>query len=730
MSNRVKLEVGTSVWWDGQAWRVAAFSAGDVELRNRENRGIRIQIGLLASSKDFKILGMGPSSDQDQAPAFLEMLSADELQRMEELERHLQEAITGFSLGSPALALENEPRTFYDPDVTTLSQRLEEKGRELGKGAATMWRLRERYAQLGLLGLADQRRIQPLQPFSTIDHRVKEALSVVLDEVTNESNILKTQILRRVRRRLLQQYPDEEIVIPSSKTFNKLVDRLGAGRGTFGAAKARRSIANRPAAAYRHFEVVRPGEVILIDSTPLDAYALDPVTFKWAQVQLTIAMDLYTGSIVAWRFTPRSTKGVDAALLLYDIIRPKLMRKGWPERARWNYVGIPEAVAIELVSEEEREAGLAGIPFLDADAIWVDHGRVFISRAFKDACLRLGIDLQLARPYTPTDKAHIERLFRTIRENFVVNLAGYKGPDVFSRGKDVEDEAFFFIDEIEAFFAEWVATYWQVRPHGGVEFPDLPKLDLSPNEMYEEGLIRAGFTYVIPDPALYFELLPTEWRKIHHYGIDLRGLRYNSEVLDEWRDLPSPYPNVHRGAWPIRYDPRDLSEVFFYDPTLQEWHAVPRHGASPVNRPFNDATLSYAKSLVISRGGTIAADRRQEMNQVLDDLLDRIAALEVEGRKERRLAAVHAMRTIEAYEERKRAAPQRQVGSVMEPDAEADLDDLFGPDEYAQLVASPVPEAEVQQGLEDHDATDREEGDDVSTPRKRLSVLDPDEFTV
>jgi len=248
--------------------------------------------------------------------------------------------------------------------------------------------------------------------------------------------------------------------------------------------------------------------------------------------------------------------------------------------------------------------------------------------------------------------------------------------------------------------------------------------------MYEEGLLRAGFTYVLPDPNLYFELLPTEWRKIQHYGVDLRGLRYNGEALDEWRNVPSPYPNIRDGTWPIRYDPRDLSEVYFHDPSLNEWHAIPRHGASASNRPFNDATLSYAKSLIIARGGATAADRRRELNQALDDLLDRIAALEVEGRKERRLAAVHAMRTIEAHAERRRAAPQRQVNSVMEPDAEADLDDLFGPDEPVQPAGSLGPEGTTVQGFGAAGELDPEPEEPGSEPRKRLAVLDPDDFTV
>ncbi len=736
MRQRARLEAGVKIWWDGQPWTVTGLFAGEIEVQDLRGKRARILMSVVTEAPDFKVLTGADPGEEGASPVYLDSVPPELLRAAEELERQLMEALTGYQHGSRALALEHEPRPQYDPEFTTVRQRTTAKARELGIGFSTLWRYKQKYEERGLAGLVDERKLGPYKDFPRVDDRVKRAIAAVLDELTEESNIPKTQLRRRTRRKLKDFFPDEAVELPSEKTFNKLVDRMAAGRGTFGAAKARRSIANRPSNLYRYFQVVRPGEVVLIDSTPLDAFALDPLTFKWVQVQLTIAMDLYTNSLLAWRFTPVSTKGVDAALLLYDVVRPKFMRNGWPENARWSYVGLPEAIVVELLGDEaqgldgQELGGLAGVPFLNPEAVWVDRGRVFISRAFRDACVRLGIDLQLARPYTPTDKAQVERLFRTIRDNFVVNLKGYKGPDVYARGKDVESEAFFFIDEIEAEFAGWVATYWQNRTHDGLEIPDLPKMDLSPNRMYEEGLMRAGFTYVLPDPNLYFELLPTEWRKIQHYGIDLRGLRYNSEVLDEWRDAPSPYPNIRDGAWPIRYDPRDLSEVFFHDPTLDEWHAIPRHGASPVNRPFNDATLSYAKSLVIARGGATAADRRRELNQALDDLLDRIAALEVEGRKERRLAAVHAMRTIEAHAERRRAAPQPQVDSVMEPDAEADLDDLFGPDAPLQPAGSPAPEDAAVQGSGAAGELDYEHEEPASEPRKRLAVLDPDDFTV
>ena len=33
-----------------------------------------------------------------------------------------------------------------------------------------------------------------------------------------------------------------------------------------------------------------------MDSTRLDVFAMEPVTLRWVQVELTIAMDLFTGA--------------------------------------------------------------------------------------------------------------------------------------------------------------------------------------------------------------------------------------------------------------------------------------------------------------------------------------------------------------------------------------------------------------------------------------------------
>jgi transposase InsO family protein len=537
MIKAAKLSINTEINYEGRSYVVEGFAGSVIVLRSTDGEVIRLGLRNLVTSDSFKVIG---PKDEDLAPIFIEGVSKAEMKALYELAAHLLEALTGYRSGSEADALPGEPFPDYDPVAKTVRSRFELKAKELKITDRTLWNLKRAYVKRGLYGLIDGRKIK--LGTAKLDERIQKAIHSVIQSGIVESNTTKQRILRLVQRELQTMFPGESIVMPTVSTFNRRLDELLKGTGHAGAAKQRRSNANRPGKPYSHFVATRPGEMVLIDSTPLDVYAMDPYSFEWIALELTIALCLFSRSILAWRFTPKGTKGVDAAFLLADIIKPKFKGSDWPESTSWAYVGIPEGIVLE-VGNDAPGSPLAAVPFLHPESVMVDRGRVFLSEAFSSACNHLGVNIFVARPYTPTDKAHVERIFRTIRESFVLNLDGYKGPDVWSRGLNPEQSAFWFIDEIEAKFAEWVATYWQQRHHDGLALPNVPNLNISPNQMFEEGIARAGFLYVAPDRNLYYDLLPTEWRTIQHYGVDIRGLRYDGDVLNDFRDHPSR-PNV------------------------------------------------------------------------------------------------------------------------------------------------------------------------------------------
>ena len=105
----------------------------------------------------------------------------------------------------------------------------------------------------------------------------------------------------------------------------------------------------------------------------------------------------------------------------------------------------------------------AATPAIVPDTVVVDHGKIYVGEQLISACRQMGISIQPARIRAGYDNGPVERFFRTIREGFLQELPGYKGPDLHSRGVAPEQEAFFFIDELEALLWEWVAVSFTDR---------------------------------------------------------------------------------------------------------------------------------------------------------------------------------------------------------------------------------------------------------------------------
>jgi transposase InsO family protein len=60
---------------------------------------------------------------------------------------------------------------------------------------------------------------------------------------------------------------------------------------------------------------------VILDTTRLDVFGIDPITLRWTRIELTAAMDWYTRCIVGLRLTPVSTKAVDAAAMMFQVYR-------------------------------------------------------------------------------------------------------------------------------------------------------------------------------------------------------------------------------------------------------------------------------------------------------------------------------------------------------------------------------------------------------------------------
>jgi Mu transposase, C-terminal len=326
-----------------------------------------------------------------------------------------------------------------------------------------------------------------------------------------------------------------------------------------------------------------------------------------------------------------STKATDAAAVLYQAYRPRPAGKNWPAYAVWPEHGVPGAVLIDSQAVDGPLVGAAG-PAVVPETIVVDHGKIFVSEHLSSVCARMGISIQPVRLRTGRDKGPVERFFRTVRQGLLQYLDGYKGPDLYSRGEDVESRAFYYLDELEEIIREWVAVVYHHRPHEGLVEPGLPSARMSPAMMYQHGLARSGYIEVPRDPDLAYEFLKIQARTIQHYGVEIAGRRYNSVALNPYRGQQSPYTGRLNRRWPIYVDPDDIRYVYFRDPNDRSWHRLVWEHAAALSMPFSDEALRFARHL--------AAQKHRFVDDplALDELLARWQAGTGTSAAERRLA--------------------------------------------------------------------------------------------
>lgn len=486
----------------------------------------------------------------------------------------------------------------------------------------------------GIAGLVDARVLRKTR--RGVDPRWDEACQAELRQYTSRSTPSKGAIIDATAIRLEAEHGPGVVPIPSQATAYRRVTELSKGKYSFGNAKARRSVANRPGTPYGRLRATRPGEYVVLDTNDLDVFAMEPVTLRWVRVNLTVAMDLYSRCILGLRLTPISTKSVDVANVLFQCVSPQSSAEG----EIWPFHGVPDTLLVgheEISSVQVWRPGdlLACMP----ESVIYDRGSQYMAAHVLGACQRFGINVQPAIPNKPTDKPALERFFRTLRQGLLEHLPAYKGPDVASRGADVEGEAFYYVTELEQIIREWVGSVYHHSRHSGLCVPECAGVKLSPSEVFEIGVAAAGGLTLPVSPDLAFDFLEVRWRKITHEGVTIDGRRYDGPGLSRYRDTRSPFTGKHAGLWPICVDVHDVRRVFFRDPdpgpgesAPQRWYPLTWEHAAALNQPFCQDAAEYVKRI------SLRQNRFVQPRQAVRELLEQWSRGQVETRRDRNLA--------------------------------------------------------------------------------------------
>ncbi|WP_242433164.1 TnsA-like heteromeric transposase endonuclease subunit [Streptomyces sp. Root264] len=323
------LSLGDRVRYDGREHTVAALHGTSVRLVDDAQAASVVLLGHLLASEGFTVLSRPPLPEA----GVLEGLPEEAAQRAEWWRRHLTELLTGRPDGNTDIPVRAE----YDPTVHSLRQReltkvaeLRDCGEEVG--LSTLRRMRSRFENEGVAGLVDGRLRKPATGTSRADPRVVEAIVKVVGSRTDEPTVSAQVLRRRVERLLVAEHGAGVVRMPSRATFYRLLKAVSTGQHLFGSARTRRSLGKQPKRMFGQLTAARPGEVMEIDSTPLDVMVIhDDGTVD--RCELTGLIDLATRTLAAVVLRP-STKAVDAALLLARAMTPEPVRPGWSDALR------------------------------------------------------------------------------------------------------------------------------------------------------------------------------------------------------------------------------------------------------------------------------------------------------------------------------------------------------------------------------------------------------------
>lgn len=294
-----------------------------------------------------------------------------------------------------------------------------------------------------------------------------------------------------------------------------------------------------------------PLAVVQIDHTPIDVIVVDeidrlPIGRPW----ITLAIDVYSRMVCGFYISMDHPSIMSVALCVAHAILPK---------EQWL---------------ANRDISISWPVYGKPNTIFADNAKEFRSNALKRACDEYGITLTWRPVATPHYGGHIERYLGTLMKD-IHQLSGttFSNPD--ERGEyDSNAKATMTLKELEKWIAIDILGKYHQRVHSQIE--------MSPLKKYEKGIMgdseKPGRG--LPPRALYedrilLDFMPLFERTIQDYGVQFEHICYYSNVLRTWINATDPANQKNKRKFVFRYDPRDLSKIFFLDPELNIYYPIP-----------------------------------------------------------------------------------------------------------------------------------------------------------
>ena len=388
--------------------------------------------------------------------------------------------------------------------------------------------------------------------------RLSEEVKLILDDYIRASylTVQKPTLAAAVREIRRQCDAAGLHPLPTAKTIRNHIHRIG------GEERLRRREGNK--AARERYRIDKgsipdanwPLAMVQIDHTLLPVIVVDdehrkPINRAW----ITLAIDVYSRVCLGMYLSLDPPSAMSAGMCLSHAILPK---EAW------------------LAQHGHNEFDWPGYGVMDV--LHMDNAKEFRGNMLRTACAEYGIDIHLRPVKQPHYGGHIERLMGTVSEALKdVRGATFSGPK--EKGiYDAEGNACLTLDELERWLILLFARYHR-DVHTGI--------GTTPLNRWREGTLG---TAKIPARGLpgrrtdvekvRIDFMPYMERTIQAYGVLINQVNYYSDVLRPWIDARDPNEPRFRRNFKFRYDPRDVSLMYFFDPDAKRYCAIPYRDSS------------------------------------------------------------------------------------------------------------------------------------------------------
>lgn len=295
-----------------------------------------------------------------------------------------------------------------------------------------------------------------------------------------------------------------------------------------------------------------PLAMVQIDHTLLPVIIVDdkhrkPINRAW----ITVAIDVNSRIALGMFLSLDPPSAMSAGMCIAHAILPKeaeLRRLGIPENITWPCWGV-------------------------MGAIHMDNAREFRGDMLKMACRQYDIDIHLRPVKKPRYGAHIERLMGTVTQG-LKSVKGSTFSGVNEKGEyDAEGNACMTFTEIERWLVLFFARYHR-EVHAGIS--------MSPLEKFREGLLgtkkkpgRGLPARRLDEASLRIHFTPYVERPVLGYGVQIDNVHYYHDVLRPWINAPHPDFPKHKRKFRFHRDPRDISQLYFFDELSGRFCTIP-----------------------------------------------------------------------------------------------------------------------------------------------------------